>query len=201
MSDLAICKAVWEWQLANGARGINVMHVVRLDAADMDDTDMATIGADMADWYNNSNFKSATNSALKTFISSSLTLEQIICSDVGPGPTIQATTAVDAPGTNSNGAVPNETAVVISLETLTPGRSGKGRTFLPGAVKTDIDTDGTLTSTAGTGLLAIYNGLLTGWDVEDIYQLAVFSPTLGQARSVSGVVVRDNFHHQRRRNS
>lgn len=77
--------------------------------------------------------------------------------------------AVGVVGGASVGGVPNNTAAVISHRTASTGRSGRGRTYLPGVSETNV-TNGVLTVAAAAAYLAAWVAIVlateaTGWDL------------------------------------
>lgn len=55
-------------------------------------------------------------------------------------------------GTSSGTSLPPNTAVMVEKNTLRPGRSGRGRLFLPGLSEAFVDPNGNITSGAMTQL-------------------------------------------------
>lgn len=68
---------------------------------------------------------------------------------------------VDLDGTATENPLPADVAVVVSLRTNTPTRSGRGRFYLPQLASTALNADGRISSAAVTTLA---DGLDDAWD-------------------------------------
>ena len=103
-------------------------------------------------------------------------------------------------GTANATNLPNEVALVVSWGTLTPGRSGRGRTYLAGWVETSSNGASTTPSrptvvvtdqvaSAASGLAGVNGGAT----------LVVFSQKNGTVATVTGGYVNNEWDTQRRR--
>jgi hypothetical protein len=72
-----------------------------------------------------------------------------------------ATAAPAVAGTNANGALPDQNAVLVSLRSGLPGKSNRGRVHLP-APSVNLVSAGKLASADAAKVSARFNGLLTG---------------------------------------
>jgi hypothetical protein len=105
------------------------------------------------------------------------------------------------PGTSSGlNALPNQVAVVASLRMGYPGRSRRGRMFLPCRSSAALNADGFLNDTVRplvaqdvADLFGNFNNALSG------RRVAVLSPTTGSAFPVTSVDVGNVCDTQRRR--
>lgn len=108
------------------------------------------------------------------------------------------------PGVAAGDSVPNNTAIVASHRTATTGRSGRGRTYIPGLVETG-ESDGLLTTAAQTSFVTAWGDFITGvaaigWDLviaqrfSGGVQLAV-----GVLRAVTTEILLRQLGTQRRR--
>lgn len=101
-------------------------------------------------------------------------------------------------------AVPNNTAALVSHRTTATGRSGRGRTYIPGVVEAD-ESDGLLVAGFRTDLLTAWGAFitaveLTGW-VFVVAQrfLSGVQLTTGVMREVVTEILRLQLGTQRRR--
>ena len=75
---------------------------------------------------------------------------------------VEVATALPAiAGTNVNGSLPDQNAVLVSLRSGVPGKSNRGRIHLP-APSVNLVSAGMLASTDAAKVSARFNGLLTG---------------------------------------
>lgn len=107
-------------------------------------------------------------------------------------------------GTGSTGSVPAQCALVASLRSSTPGRSGRGRNYIPLSKPGAMGNDSQATTSACTALasawaavLAAINGLTTSPFTSP--QVSVASFTKGVLYPVTRVVVDSIVDTQRRR--
>lgn len=198
---LNVGKGILRWSMPNGALGINVLCWERQDFANISNGDCATMASHLEDWYHNSNFLSSTNAPLRQWLTNDISLEEIICEDVGAGPTVQSILAVGLAGNSATTPLPNESSVVTTLYSQHPGRRGRGRTFLPGVSASSLDQDGTILDADRAGIQQTYEGLREGLATDGNYQLVVHSVADSAAYGLDSVVTRAVVHHQRRRNS
>lgn len=117
-----------------------------------------------------------------------------------------ATEVAEAPfspvlvGSGSGTVLPPETAVCISLLTGAPGRSRRGRFYMPAPISTTLTTTGSLTGGV-RDLFAGWAAKLVG-DVNDASagtNVVVWSRKLGTTFNVVQVAVGDQFDIQSRR--
>lgn len=198
---LNLAKIVLNWTLPNSLQAQNVLHAIRDDIANLSVGDCTTIGAEISDWYRNDNYNGETNEGWKGWLIENCQLTTVVVSDSGPGPTVQATTAVNVAGENTGIPLPNESALVSTWYTDTPGRRGRGRTFWPGMTASSMSsTDGTLDNTVLAGMQDSLDALHVGFHAT-AYRLAVHSVANLDWARITSVVARDTIHHQRRRNT
>jgi hypothetical protein len=82
-------------------------------------------------------------------------------------------------GGNSGDLLPLQNAAVASHRTPQVGRTGRGRSFLPGLTKTAVDADSRINSTVQAGLLAAQVALLEG---------LAYTPLVGSSPQVRPIV-------------
>lgn len=197
---LTVAKAVFRWDQANNTEAINVLHIGRSPSADFGTAQCQAVAEDLHDWYSNSNFKTETNNPLRQFVDTATSLREIVVSDVGPGPTVQYTENVGQAGANAGTPLPIESAWVSTWRTLVPGRSGRGRTFWPGANTSIMDDAGGIAAVNITSMEETLQALIDGWETAGSYYLGVFSPLHSVNNIVTSVTVQSVIHHQKRRN-
>lgn len=197
-----LAKVVLNWQLPNSLQAQNVLHVSKVAASDITVGDCGAIGAEFKAWWNTSPFHGNAAASLRSWLSTKIQLESVVVSDSGPGPAVQATTAVGEFGLAASSPLPNESAMVVSLYTNAAGRRGRGRIFVPGMNASDMDpNDGTFVAAFTTGMQATFASLFGGLSAGGLYLLAVNSKAGLTFHNVQSVVARDIPHHQRRRNT
>jgi hypothetical protein len=197
---LNVAKAVFRWDLTNNTEGINVMHFQRFGTTDFGTAQCQEVAEALHDWYSNANFLTETNFSLKSYLDSNCFLREIVVSDVGAGPSVQYTETVNEAGALTATPLPVESSVVCTWRTLTPGRSGRGRTFFPGFTTGSLDDAGGLASSQVTNVGATCQALVDGLVTEGDYFAAVFSPLNSSASIITSATVQPVIHHQRRRN-
>lgn len=197
---LNIAKAVFRWQLVNNTEGINVLHFKRFGSTDFGTVQCQEVAESLHDWYSNSNFKTETNSAWKAALDSTQELLEITVSDVGPGPTVQYVENVGEVGTVTGTPLPVETSVVTTWRTLTPGRSGRGRTFWSGFDTNALDDSGGMGASVLAQVETACQALIDGFNTEGDYFPVVFSPKNSAGYPITTVTAQPVLHHQRRRN-
>lgn len=103
-------------------------------------------------------------------------------------------------GSNASGALPGDVALVVSLRTALSNRSGRGRFYLPGPAKDQVDSaDGRVQATTVTALLA---GLTTAWtNYVAVAQPVIYSRTKRSTTPVTSFDIGNLFDTQRRRES
>ena len=198
---LTVAQCVFRWDLNNGQEGINVLHFGVFGGADFDTPDCQAVAESVHDWYSNPNFKTETNNALRFYIDSNVILREIIVSDVGPGPSVQFTETVNEAGAVASTPLPIESSVVTTWRTLTPGRSGRGRTFWPGFTVTALDDAGGLGGVVQGTFTTTCQALIDGFGIEADYFPSVFSRLTSVNHIMTSATVQSVIHHQRRRNS
>lgn len=197
----AVAKVVLRWDQANGTEAINVLHLGKFGGGNITTADCEAIGADLADWWQNADFKTETNVQWKQYVDTATVLREIVVSDTGPGPSVQATTSVGTAGNNIGTPLPIESCAVSTWRTLTPGRSGRGRTFWCGLNDDSLDDAGGLNAGRVAEMQDSLQALIDGWGTEGIYFPSVWSPTLGVNTICTSVTMQSVIHHQKRRNS
>lgn len=107
-----------------------------------------------------------------------------------------------AGGQNTAGGLPLDTSIIVSWRTAFAGRSFRGRTYLPPFHENQCeDTLGTFPHLAPgtqTGLAVNAEALLTQLTAADA-GLCVYSRTNGNANTIVGGYIDNNFDTQRRR--
>lgn len=102
------------------------------------------------------------------------------------------------PGTSGQYPLPSETAVCLSLVTASAGRSGRGRCYLPGPARDQINEDGRVLAAFQSDVADAAQAM--GNDINDAtHFLAVASQTTAGIQPVTRVRVGDVFDVQRRR--
>lgn len=114
---------------------------------------------------------------------------------------ISTTGIPDGAGTNANAPVPNQCAIVVTLNTGVPGRSNRGRSYLPCVAANQVGADTQLSQTVCTTLAQAYASMLeaiaTGSPADAVP--AVASATKGASRPIVSVTVDSKIDTQRRR--
>lgn len=101
-------------------------------------------------------------------------------------------------GFSDNNPLPQEVAVVISLRTISAGRSGRGRMYLPPLSAGQLTNAGRVTSGAVADLVAGAQGLLSSFSSPGITAV-LYSPKTTSLQPLNSVDVGDVFDAQRRR--
>jgi len=102
-------------------------------------------------------------------------------------------------GTAGTGPIPNEVAAVVHWQTFTPGKSGRGRSFLTGFPAAFVG-GGRLVSSAVTVFNAFASQLLTAFTDQGIsWGLRLYSRKLNQLIPISSYVTDELVGTQRRR--
>lgn len=197
---LTIAKAVFRWTLVNGGEGINVLHFGKFGGGDFLTADCQAVAEALHDWYSNDNFEGETNDAWKNAFDDQQVLQEIVVSDVGPGPSVQYTESVNEAGGVAGTPLAVESAMVSTWRTLTPGRSGRGRTFWPGIDSSALGDDGQLDPTTVTNAQDTLQALIDGMGTTGDYFPTVFSPLHSTGHIITSVTVQAVLHHQKRRN-
>lgn len=198
---LNVAQAVLRWDLPNNNEAINVLHFGMFGGGDFGTIDCQNVAESLDDWYQNADFKTETNVQFRNYLDTNMTLREIVVSDVGPGPTVQYTQSVNVAGAVSGTPLPIESSVVSTWRTLTPGRSGRGRTFWGGFDTSALDDAGGLLTATQTALETTLQALVDGFGTEGDYFPAVFSRLNSVNHIITSVTVQPVIHHQRRRNT
>lgn len=99
-------------------------------------------------------------------------------------------TAVNIPGTEATGQpLPAEVAVVVSLTTNTPTRSGRGRFYLPQMTSEALSDTGRIDSAAISTLVAALETAFSGLPTGDV--AVIWSRTQRESRPITGFNVGD----------
>lgn len=106
-------------------------------------------------------------------------------------------------GTRAGQVVPTQACLLVSLYSNEPGRSGRGRIYVPGVSETDQNEGKLLQSFFNAQVGALTNELddpiaMTGADTGEV-RLAIYSRTLGQANDVLTATAQPNLATQRSR--
>jgi hypothetical protein len=193
-----VARVELKWTLPGGGSGVNVLHT-RHPATNYTQPTVDEVADNFNDWYQNDNFGSETNEAFRKKLNANITLAEIVVTSLGAIP-FQKQLAVGVAGTGAGNPVPRESAVVTTWYTALAGRSRRGRSFWAGASVLDMQNDGTLSTAAGAGWQDAMDALVAGFDAASSSEFVVHSKTLGDTEEITSAVVRDLFHHQRRRN-
>lgn len=109
-----------------------------------------------------------------------------------------------SPGIAVGDSVPNNTSALLSHRTTATGRSGRGRTYLPGIVESD-ESDGLLTTGRRTTLVSDWADFivavgLSGWDFVIAQRFSAgVQLTVGVLRDVVTEILKLQLATQRRR--
>lgn len=103
-------------------------------------------------------------------------------------------------GSSASAALPNQCAIVVTLKSGIPGRSNRGRAYLPMGCAGILANDGQLTSTQAGTIATAFASMLTAVKsgIAPI-QPVVASPTHGSSKNLVSVSVDTRFDVQRRR--
>lgn len=101
-------------------------------------------------------------------------------------------------GVSVSTTVPSDVALVASLRTTTPTRSGRGRFFLPPLTLADVAADGRVVPTTVTELLASLETAFTGYNSASDRPV-IYSRTQRVTRNITSVNIGDLFDTQRGR--
>ncbi len=100
-------------------------------------------------------------------------------------------------------AVPPQVALVVTLLTARPGRSGRGRLFLGGFAGSNVLTSGRYAPAArdavADAMAGFYTRLRDLQGTADLFRPVVVSPTLGDSFKISKIAVGDVFDTMRSR--
>lgn len=109
----------------------------------------------------------------------------------------QRTDALSIKGTGSGNALSPRTAIVVSLRTATPTRSGRGRFYLPGPDDTHLTTTGLFAATdAATVADTVSDAIST---MNSTASVGIFHRALNTITPVTAVYVGQVLGDQRRR--
>lgn len=106
--------------------------------------------------------------------------------------------ALSRPGVSASTTVPADVALVVSLRTTTPTRSGRGRFFLPPLTLADVAADGRVVPATVTELLAAVEGAFTGYNSASDRPV-IYSRTQRVTRNINSMNIGDLFDTQRGR--
>jgi hypothetical protein len=109
----------------------------------------------------------------------------------------QANTSVTFVGTGAGSAMPPRVALVVSLRTALPTRSGRGRLYLPAPIASACDANGQLTAANATLLSTNFAAFCTG--MTTICPVVVYHSATKTGTVVSTVLVGTVLGTQRRR--
>lgn len=194
-------RADFEFLMPNGAEGHVVQHYMKQDLSDWLSADVDDLAAKLKLWATVDDTGPDTYFAFMNSVCDKLTLANITVTGLQVVTPPQKIEAVNDSGNDTSNALPNETALVTTWTTGIVGRSYRGRNYWPGLATSVMDENGTLFAARLTAYQATFDGLLSYLDDDGTYFLAINSPTLGASTPVTGCVVRDTLHHQRRRNA
>ena len=140
---------------------------------------------------------------LREGVSSSVQCVGAVVRDTdGDGLGVYEVGAISNPAGTVTGAIaPAAASALIRWSTTQGGRSGKGRTFLPGMVASWVDTDGRTFAAAGRSYL---QARINGYLAIPLYASGTLTPAVlsfkrGQAYSITGGAVSSIIGIQRRR--
>lgn len=106
--------------------------------------------------------------------------------------------ALSRDGVSTSNTLPSDVAVVVSLRTATPTRSGRGRFYLPPVTVADVDTDGRILADLVTDLSASLTAAWTGYNSASDTPV-VYSRTQRVTRNITSFDLGDLFDTQRGR--
>jgi len=106
--------------------------------------------------------------------------------------------ALSIDGVSASNTLPSDNAVVVSLRTATPTRSGRGRFYLPPVTVTDVETTGRVLADLITDLSASLTTAWTGYNSASDTPV-VYSRTQRLFRPVTSFDIGDLFDTQRGR--
>ncbi len=110
-----------------------------------------------------------------------------------------------SPGTDATDAAPNNSAVIVSHRTTQTGRSGRGRTYVPGISETDV-VDGLLSTAYVNEVTTNWGLFITGVETATSWEFVVAQRwadgvqlTTGVMREVVTEIITRHIGTQRRR--
>ena len=147
-------EVVLMWNLEDGKVGHNVLHARNAG------TYPGTVA--MANAILSGLSTGASWTAMASFLASTTGLASLTQRDLNvPNQPVLANSAGGAPGTSASPALPNETAVVITLRTAKAGRAFRGRVYVPGWATNALGTGNVIAAACVTDINAWANTIPT----------------------------------------
>lgn len=150
-------------------------------------------------------YKNWWTSAYKPYVSSDVTLYEIIVKELAPnGQAILITDGLPVAGQRNNPALPNSVTLAVHWGTGRVGRSTHGRTYVIGLTEDMVDKN---TCTEAAGIQAQYDALRTTFDNVSVnVEFSIVSFVSNNAwrteplvTPITGVAVESTIDSQRRR--
>lgn len=199
MPSQPTCLIVPRWSFLNAAADpvVNVFAFSKIGSTDPFDNE--GLGLAIAEVGN------AYSDTVGQAISEDLRCDSVLAVEVSSGPGFSL--EIEPPeGTwlnvDDGAATPPWQCAVVSHSTTAPGRSGRGRTFMPGIRATFVDSSGTVNSLIRTELatqFAAWRDAISGTGPEQPLQAVVYSRKNDTVASILGSVVRPLVGIQRDR--
>lgn len=182
-------------QRKNGAPVVNVIWGIM--TIEIDSVAIADVAAAVVAWW---------NANVKSLMTSSLTLEEVVVTQWSVEAGLQHTEIVSPPsaGTGGTDDTPSNVAAVVTFYTGYSGRSNRGRAYM-GGLNVTSTTGNTLGTTYVVGMLSAWAALKTAlFAVDCIHSVASFqtdnAPRLvGVAKTITEYGMNNVVDTQRRR--
>ena len=110
----------------------------------------------------------------------------------------QARSGQSIAGVVAGNALPADVAMVVSLRTALPQRTGRGRFYLPQPASAELTSTGRWVADFINDVIASLNSAWAGYETVNDH-LVVYSPTFRVVRDVTGYNIPDTAGTQRRR--
>lgn len=141
--------------------------------------------------------------ALRASVSSDASLRRVTVQTIDPLPPSTPSEAINTlqPGTQASQMAPPQVAVCMTLRTALAGRRFRGRMYLFGIPKNDIDQFGIIAPTRRTAIADSADGMRRGILAVgvNVWELVVWSRVARTSQAVTIVQVGDKVDIQRRR--
>jgi hypothetical protein len=111
---------------------------------------------------------------------------------------LRAETAQVIAGVQAGNAMPADVALVVSLRSSLPQRTGRGRFYLPQPGAANVTSDGRVTPDMQNDLVAALNAAWGGYNT-GVDRPVIYSPTFRITRLIVSFNIGDLFDTQRRR--